>query len=440
VNFQLALSDLDARQPESMPGPSLDRIRAIAEMLDHPELTYPAVQITGTNGKTTIARLVTALACAHGLTAGTFISPHLQSVTERLSVCGAEITVAEFGEEYERLLPYLRSVDASVGPVTYFEALTALAFLWFADKPISLGVFEVGMGGTWDATNLVRGEVAVVGPIGLDHVGQLGTTVDQIAQEKAGVMKEGSTAVIREQLTDAMAVLDARATAVGATLLVEGRHFSLADRAPAVGGQLITVAGLHGAYEEFFLPLFGEQAARNAGAAVVAMESVLGRALDPGAVSAALGAITVPGRLEVAGRRPLIVLDGAHNPDAAEALAATIREAFQWQRLHLVAAMFGDKAIEEVTAILGPIADAAYVSPNSGSRSASADRVAEGLRSGGVTDVQSFASVEGALKSALDAADEDDLILVTGSFYTVGDARRVLASVSHVPPDPGGQS
>ncbi|HEX9236668.1 MAG TPA: dihydrofolate synthase, partial [Actinomycetota bacterium] len=160
MNFQQALRDLDTRQPESMPGPTLDRIKALAELMDHPELRFPSIQVTGTNGKTTTARVITGLACAHGLTTGTFISPHLSSVTERLSICGDEVTVAEFGEEYERLLPYLQTVDARRGRVTYFEALTALAYLWFADKPVSLGVFEVGMGGTWDATNLVRGDVA----------------------------------------------------------------------------------------------------------------------------------------------------------------------------------------------------------------------------------------------------------------------------------------
>ncbi len=198
MNFQDALRDLDARQPEQMPQPSLDRIAAVEELLDHPELTYPSIHITGTNGKTTTARLVTGLACAHGLTTGTFVSPHLQSVTERLTLCGGEISVAEFGEEYERLLPYLRTVDGrSDRRVTYFEALTALAFLWFADKPVQLGVFEVGMGGTWDATNLVRGEVAVLCPIGLDHVGILGDTVEEIAGEKAGILKPGSAAVVR---------------------------------------------------------------------------------------------------------------------------------------------------------------------------------------------------------------------------------------------------
>jgi dihydrofolate synthase/folylpolyglutamate synthase len=398
--------------------------------MDHPELTYPSIQITGTNGKTTAARLVTNLACAHGLTTGTFISPHLSSVTERLSVCGTEISVAEFGEEYERLLPYLQTVDGRVGPVTYFEALTALAFLWFADKPVSLGVFEVGMGGTWDATNLVRGEVAMIGPVGLDHVRELGSTVEAIAEEKAGIVKAGATAVVREQSPAGMEVIRRRADEVGARVLVEGTDFNVTERVQAVGGQLVTLAGLNAAYEQFFLPLFGDPAARWAAAAVVAVEALLDRGLDAEAVSAAVGAASVPGRVEV-------VQDGAHNPDAAAALTATLREAFQWDRLHLVVGMFEDKAVEVVAEELATVADVAYVSPNSSPRSARADRVAEGLRAAGVTDVKSFTTVEGAVESSLAAAGEDDLVLVTGSFYTVGDARRFLASVS-APPDPEG--
>jgi dihydrofolate synthase/folylpolyglutamate synthase len=438
MNFQQALRDLDGRQPESMPGPSLDRIRALAELMDHPELTYPSIQVTGTNGKTTAARLVTDLACAHGLTTGTFISPHLSSVTERLSVCGTEISVAEFGEEYERLLPVLQTVDARTGPVTYFEALTALAYLWFADKPVSLGVFEVGLGGTWDATNLVRGEVAVICPIGLDHVRELGTTVAAIAGEKAGVIKEGATVVVREQLPEAMEVIRRRADEVGARILTEGPDFRVTERVQAVGGQLVTMEGRNAAYEQFFLPLFGDAAARGAAASVVAVEALLDRPLDGSAVGVALGAASAPGRVEVAGRHPLLVLDGAHNPDAAANLSETIRDSFRWDRLHLVVGMFEDKAVEVVTKELAPLTDVGYVSQNSSPRSAGVDRVAEGLRAGGVTDVQTFDTVEGAVQSALAAAGEDDLILVTGSFYTVGDARRALASVSSPPESRGG--
>jgi dihydrofolate synthase/folylpolyglutamate synthase len=425
VDFRDALRELDARQPESMPRPGLDRIRALAEALDHPELTYPSIQVTGTNGKTTTARMVSALACGHGLATGTFVSPHVVSVTERLSLCGEPIGDEEFGEEYARLLPYLERSDAQGLPATYFEALTALAYVWFADKPVELGVFEVGMGGTWDATNLVRGEVAVLCPIGLDHK-ELGSTVAEVATEKSGIIKEGRTAVVREQRPEAMGVIERRCEETAATLLLEGRDFALASRVPAVGGQAMEVRGVHGAYGDLFLPLFGEQLARNAAVAVVAVEALLGRSLDQRTVADALGEVVSPGRVEVVGRRPLVILDGAHNPDAAAALADALTESFTWKRLHLVIAMFEDKDVEAVVSLLAPLADQAYASRNASPRSAPPDRLERALRASGVVDIAAFHSVWEAVTAARAEADPEDLIVVTGSFYTVADARPVF--------------
>jgi dihydrofolate synthase / folylpolyglutamate synthase len=408
-----------------MPAPSLDRIRRIAQLLDDPQLTYPSIHVTGTNGKTTTARLVTDLSCGHGLTTGAFISPHLNSVTERLSVCDTAISEQEFAEEYSRLQPYLEAADGLGQRLTYFEALTALAYIWFADKPVGLGVFEVGMGGTWDATNLISGDVAILCPVGLDHP-ELGSTVAEVAGEKAGIIKPGKVAVVREQRPEAMQVIRSRADQVGATLLVEAEAFALADRTQAVGGQSITVRSLHASYEEFVLPLFGEHAARNAAASIVALEALLGRALDEGAVRRALAGAVSPGRLEVAGRHPLIVLDGAHNPDAMDALATALAEAFRWDRLRLVVAMFADKDVEAALAPLAPLAAKAYASTNSSPRSAPAERVAQTVRANGVREVEEFDTVAAALSAARDEAAETDLILVTGSLYTVGDARPLL--------------
>jgi len=408
-----------------MPKPDLARVGELVALLDHPELTYPSIQITGTNGKTTTSRAVTAIACAHGLTTGTFVSPHVVSVTERLTICGAPIGEEEFGEEYEHVLPYLLLVDDRVGPVSYFEALTALAFAWFADKPVGLGVFEVGMGGAWDATNVVRGDVAILCPIGLDHVGILGDTVEAIAAEKAGIVKEGRTAVVRRQPPEAMDVIRARAAAVSATLLVEDVDFSLDDRARAVGGQVIRVQGIHADYEEVVVPLHGESAARNAAAAVAACEALLGRALDPNAVRQGLAGVAVPGRLEVVGRQPVVVLDGAHNPEAAAAMTATLLEAFSWRTLHLVVGMFDDKDVEGVAAAMAPLAPSAraIATTPEGPRAAPADRVAAALRTAGFVDVSTAPTVAEAVLAARDAAGEADVILVTGSFYTVAGAR-----------------
>jgi dihydrofolate synthase/folylpolyglutamate synthase len=424
VRFADALAELDARQPEHMPKPDLERMRALAELLDSPQRTYPTVHVTGTNGKTTTARLVARLGCAHGLATGLFTSPHLRSVTERMELCEEPIGEGEFGAEYEHLLPYLRTVDERVGPVTYFEALTALAFLWFADKPVELGVFEVGMGGTWDATNLVAGDVAVVCPVGLDHP-ELGSTVAEVAGEKAGIVKPGKVAVVRDQPPEALAVLEARCDAVGARLLLEHRDWGLETRMPAVGGQAISVRSPLGVHEDVLLPIFGEFAAHSAAAAIVATEALLERDLEEHALREALLGATSPGRLEVVGRRPLVLLDGAHNPAAAVALAEALAESFTWDRLHLVLAVFSNKDLDGIADALAPLADIGYAATTDSARARSADEIARALTSRGV-GAQVFPSVEAAVAAAQGEAAPGDLILVTGSLYTVANARRSL--------------
>lgn len=424
MRFPEALAELEGRQPEHMPEPSLDRIRRLASLLDDPQITYPSIHVTGTNGKTTTARLVSALACAHGLRTGLFTSPHLLSVIERLELCGAPIAPSEFADEYGHLLPFLLTVDAEGTAVTYFETLTALAYLWFADKPVGLGVFEVGMGGAWDATNLVAGDVAVLCPIALDHP-ELGSTLEQVATEKAGILKPGKVAVVREQPPEAFAVIEARCTDYEVRMLLEGREWALESRAPAVGGQAIRVRGIHASYEDILLSLFGAHAARNAAAAVVALEAFLERPLDAGLVRRALGGARSPGRLEVVGRHPLIVLDGAHNPAAAEALASSLPEAFSWKRLHLVLAVFSNKDLSAIAATLAPLADVAYAATTESVRARSVGEISAALQVEGLAP-QEFPSVGEALAAARAAATPEDLILVTGSLYTVADARRAL--------------
>jgi len=420
VRFADALAELDSRVPQRMV-PDLKRITALAELLDDPQLTYPTIHVTGTNGKTTTSRLITGLACAHGLTTGLYTSPHLRSVTERIAICGEPMSEEELGEEYERLLPYLQAVDARGERVTYFEALTALAYMWFSDKPVALGVFEVGMGGTWDATNLVAGDVAVICPISLDHP-ELGSTVEQIATEKAGIIKPGKTVVCREQPPGALAIIEDRCREYQARLLLEGRDFGLAERRQAVGGQAIRVRGLHAAYEGFLLPLYGEHAARNAAAAIVALEAFLDRPIAEDPARRALAETPSPGRLEVVGRHPLVVLDGAHNPAGAQAIAAALPEAFTWGRLHLVMAVSANKDVDGIVEAVAPLVDRAYATRNASERSSDAERVADAFLRAEIP-TETFGSVLEALTAARESADEDDLILVTGSLYTVADAR-----------------
>jgi dihydrofolate synthase/folylpolyglutamate synthase len=422
MRFADAVADLDGRQPQRMV-PDLDRITALVELLDHPERTYPSAHVTGTNGKTTTARFLGRILCAHGLATGVYTSPHLLSVTERLAVCDEPIDEAEFAETYSHLRPYLEEVDRR-GPdrVTYFETLTALAYLWFADKPVEAAVFEVGMGGRWDATNVVPAKVAVFCSIDLDHP-ELGSTVEEVAREKAGIVKEGATVVVQDTAADALPVIEARTREVRATLVLRGREYSLVERTPAVGGQRITVAGMHAAYEGYVLPLHGAHQAENAATAVVAAEAFLGRSLDEDALRQAFDGMTSPGRLEPVARQPLVVLDGAHNPEAARALADALPEAFRWRGLHLVVGVLDTK---DVTGIVGPLASLATradACSNSNPKSIPPDRMAAACRAAGIEDVEEHADVAEALGAAHAAAGEGDLILVTGSLYTVADAR-----------------
>jgi dihydrofolate synthase/folylpolyglutamate synthase len=421
VRFADALADLEAREPQRMI-PTLDRIRAVTDLLDHPERTYPSVHVTGTNGKTTTARLVARILCAHGLATGVYTSPHLASVTERLALCDHDISENEFAEAYEHLLPYLREVDArSDEPVTYFETLTALSFLWFADKPVDAGVFEVGMGGEWDATNMIDAKVAVLCSIDLDHP-ELGATVEEVAREKAGIIKDGAIVVLQDREAPERAVIEQRVRERGATLIPTTPAGLLMDRAPAVGGQQISVTGMYAEYTELYLPLHGAHQADNAATAVVAAEAFLGNELSADALTEALAGATAPGRLETVSRRPLVILDGAHNPDAAARLADALGEAFVWQRLHLVISVLETK---DVAGIVGPLASrtsVAYACASSNPKALDAERMAAACAALGMT-VEAVPTVDRALDAAQDAAEADDLILVTGSLYTVADAR-----------------
>jgi dihydrofolate synthase / folylpolyglutamate synthase len=429
MRFRDAVARLDARQPEHMPGPSLDRVRELVRYLDHPELTYPTIHVTGTNGKTTAARVAASVACAHGLTTGIFTSPHLLSVTERFEICGEAIGEDEFAAEWAHLEPFLEVVDGmGHGPVTYFEAVTALAFLWFADKPVQLGVLEVGMGGSWDATNLIASDVAVITPIGLDHVAELGPTIRDIATEKAGILKARKVGVIRQQEPEAALVLAARAEEVGARLLHEGRDWAVEEQLIAVGGQSFALRSTRATYEDLFLPMFGEYAVLNAAAGVVAVETLTDQPLDEDALRAGLSEVRSPGRLEVVGRAPLVLLDGAHNPDGASALAGALGRFFRWERLHVVLAVSANKDVAGVVGPLAAIADAVYAARNDSVRSADPERVAAAARAAGVTDVGLFSTVGAAMATARAAAADADALLVTGSLFTVADAKRALVS------------
>ncbi|HEY7815622.1 MAG TPA: Mur ligase family protein, partial [Nakamurella sp.] len=301
--FASVEAELNTRWPETKIDPTLDRIRALLDLLGDPQRAYPLVHVTGTNGKTSITRMVDSLLAATGLRTGRFISPHLQVVTERISVDGAPISQQHYVEAYRDIAPYVSMVDAvQPNPLSKFEVLVAMAYAAFADVPVDAAVVEVGLGGTWDSTNVADGRVAVIGPVGIDHVDYLGSDVVGIARDKAGIIKPDSVAVIAEQRPEVMVELLRRVADVDASVARAGQEFGVLGREIAVGGQLLRLQGLGGVYDEIFLPLHGRHQAENAAVALAATEAFLGAGaqnqLDVDLVREAFATVTAPGRLE----------------------------------------------------------------------------------------------------------------------------------------------
>ncbi|GAB2459348.1 bifunctional folylpolyglutamate synthase/dihydrofolate synthase [Xylanimonas ulmi] len=434
--------EIMSRAPEHDIDPTLDRVRRVLELLGDPQRAYRVVHLTGTNGKTSTARMVESLVREHGLRTGLFTSPHLTSVTERIQVDGAPISAARFVEVWEDAAPYIGVVDresqADGGPrLSFFEVLTVMAFAAFADAPVDVAVVEVGMGGEWDSTNVADGDVAVVTPVGMDHQRWLGDTIEKIAVTKSGIIKPGATVVLAAQRDVVAEVMRSRAAAVGAHLLREGFDLEVASRQVAVGGQVVDLRTPAGLYTGILLPLHGEHQAHNALLALAAVEALLsgGGALSAGVVEAAFGAVTSPGRLEVVRTSPTVLVDAAHNPHGAEALVATLDEAFDFTRLVGVVGIMGDKDAESLLAILEPVLAEVVLTRNSSDRSADPLALAEIANEiFGEDRVHVVERLDAAIQIAADLAERDDAVgvgvgtgvLVTGSVVTVADARVLL--------------
>jgi dihydrofolate synthase/folylpolyglutamate synthase len=428
VTFTQALRALEARQPTRMV-PDLDRMRALSDLLNHPQRNYPSIHITGTNGKTSTAIAATELLRALGLSVGTYTSPHLHSVRERIAYDGAPISEEDFAETLAYLDPYLAQVDALGERVTYFETLTMLAQTWFAERAVDVAVVEVGMGGEWDATNLIDSRVAVVTEVAVDHP-ELGATAVEIAREKVGIIKENAVVVTGETAPDVLEVIADRCRTVGAELRVDGSPFALEDRRLAVGGQVLDLRVGGRRYEEVFAPVFGERLATDVMLGVAAVSAFVGDPeFDDAVLRAALGGIRTPGRIEVVKRKPLVIVDGAHNPDAADSLRAAVEESFRWERLILVLGILSDKDIAGVTRILAPMADVVIATRPTSTRAAGADQVAKEATVLGFEAITTN-TVEGAVALALEQAGDEDCVLIAGSFYTVAEARNVLLGLS----------
>ena len=423
-----------ARWPENRIAPTLERIAALVDILGSPQLTYPTIHVGGTNGKTTTARMIDSLLFEMGLRTGRFTSPHLESYLERISINGQPIDAKELIFSFNDLSPYLDLMDTKFEhPISFFEAMTALAFVAFAEHPIDVGVIEVGMGGQWDATNVVDADVSVITPIGLDHMEYLGNTIAEIAATKAGIIKEQGFVVLAQQTPEAAVQLLRRAAEVGADVAREGLEYSIDSRAIAVGGQLISITGLRGHYDEIFLPLHGKHQASNAAAALIAVEAFFGEQdLDIDAVRAGFANVTSPGRCEIIHRDPTIILDAAHNPHGAKAIAETLQTEFTFDDVTGIVALMADKDALGILQELEPVMNQIIVTTNSSERSMSvadltklanqvfgADRV---LAAGNLT-----AAIDKAIQDAVRPLSEESLaIVITGSVVTVGEARSAV--------------
>ncbi len=425
MEYRQAVEALYARMPSRI-GPTLERIQHLVDLLDHPERAAPAIHLTGTNGKTTSARMITVLLASLGVGAGRYTSPHLQDVRERLALPTRVISKDEFTETWAYLEPFLAEVDRfHAEPVTFHEALTAMAFAWFAEVPVDAQVVEVGMGGSWDSTNVVDGRVAVINRVGLDHP-QLGDTPAEVAGEKAGIIKPDATVVSQTQEPEVLAVIGERVERQDARLLLAGRDFDVERRRLAHGGQLLDLRTPAGGVEDVLLRLHGRHQADNAASALAAVETFLGgRQLDEGTVREGFASVTSPGRLEAVRHDPLVLLDGAHNPDGARALAAALIEEFVVDRRTLVVACLADKDLRGILRALAPATGRLIVTANSSPRSASAEQLSKEAEALGlVAEVEP--DVPSAVRRAVDEAGESEAVVVTGSLYTVGEARDLL--------------
>ena len=422
------------RWPETKIAPTLERIAALVDVLGSPQLTYPTIHVGGTNGKTTTARMIDSLLFEMGLRTGRFTSPHLESYLERISINGQPIDPKAMIFSYNDIAAYLDFMDTKFDtPISFFEAMTALAFAAFAEHPIDVGVIEVGMGGEWDATNVVNPDVSVIMPVDLDHTEYLGSTIAEIAKTKAGIIKEGSFVVLAQQKPEAAVELLKQAALVGADIAREGLEYVIESRTLAVGGQLLTIKTPKDTYEEIFLPLHGKHQASNAAAALVAVEAFFGeQELDYEAVLAGFANVQSPGRCEVLHRDPTVIIDAAHNPHGAKALTETIQNEFTFDEVIGVFAAMGDKDIEGALVELEKVMDSIIVTKNSTSRSASvADVQALAAKIFGSDRVFSADSldlaIEKAIKESIRPLSEETIgILITGSVVTVGEARTIV--------------
>jgi dihydrofolate synthase/folylpolyglutamate synthase len=429
---------LVSRLGEAAPQPRLSATRRVVELLGDPQRSYPIVHITGTNGKTSTSRITESILRAYGLRTGLFTSPHLERLNERIVIDGEPISNEALAANWRDIEPFLDIVDGELDSageprLTFFEALSVLAFASFAEAPVDVAVIEVGMGGEWDSTNVGDGQVAVFTPISLDHTARLGGTVREIARTKSGIVKPAAQVVTAVQPAEALVELQRAAELSESTIAVEGAAFRLEESKVAVGGQLVTIQGLAGRYEELFLPLYGTHQGHNAAVAVAAVESFLGggsQALATDVLTEGFATATSPGRLQLVGTEPTVLVDAAHNPGGAEALAVAVKEYFTFDKVVAVVAVLADKDVTGIIRALDPVVDEFVVTSSSSDRAIDPDELASTVVAVvGADRVLVETDLREALEQAREIAGESEqgAVLVTGSITLVGEVIALAA-------------
>ncbi|MBO9578543.1 MAG: bifunctional folylpolyglutamate synthase/dihydrofolate synthase [Microbacteriaceae bacterium] len=422
--------ELLARIGEATPQPRLEPTRRVVDLLGDPQRAYPIIHVTGTNGKTTTSRIAESILRAYGLRTGLMTSPHLVRINERIVIDGEPISDEKLVENWDDIQPYLLMVDteleaAGEAPLTYFEALTALAFAAFADAPVDVAVIEVGMGGEWDSTNVADGQVAVLAPIALDHTHRLGSTIEEIARTKSGIIKPLAEVVTALQDPEAFAEIERAAELTESTVFAEGAAFELESAEVAVGGQAITVRGLAGRYADLYLPLYGDHQGHNAALAIAAVEAFLGRgtqALVPEVLADGLARVTSPGRLQIIASDPAVIVDAAHNPHGAHSLAEALSRYFDFDEVAFVVGILADKDAAGVVAELAPVASRWFPTASGSDRALPAEEIAELLAETGIEQEEPLPIAE-ALRAAQEWAREAPrrAVVIAGSITLVGE-------------------
>jgi dihydrofolate synthase/folylpolyglutamate synthase len=404
------MSALASRWPENKINPSLDRIKLLLDYLGNPQDGLKAIHVAGTNGKTSTSRMIERLLRSLDLRTGLYTSPHLVHPRERISIDGEPISVKNFEEVFNQVEPFLEIVDEKIpgGSVTFFEVLTAMAFVSFSDTPVDVISLEVGMGGRWDATNVLTPMVSVITPIDLDHQEYLGNTVEKIALEKTGIIKENIPVIVSNQSKDAAKIILAKAIENNSPIMREGIELDVLERSVGIGGQQLTIANPYGTHSELFLPLFGKHQASNAAVSLTAVEAFLDRQIDHDLVQEAFAEFSSPGRLQVLKRNPTIVIDAAHNPAGIKATKQGITESFQFDNLILILAFMGDKDVDQILEVLKGFAQVVILTQTNSARALSFVDLAKKVKniSQFATRIESRDNSSEAIKLAIDIAKD----------------------------------